>query len=106
MNLVTDFGVRSIRAGKLVLPFRAFQFDAAGRPVLVFYCLWEDVVRSQAHGTLREDKSPMSRLLAALEGKRHLGQQVMQAAVWDSANLPEAEIILAQLITPLDHPMP
>jgi exosortase len=90
---VADNGVRQYSAaGSFVLPFRHFEFrhgtkqDPAQQVADAFYCLWED--RAPA-GTVVASPLPQmttspstwtrgERLRAVLEGRRHLGQQVME----------------------------
>jgi exosortase len=63
----------------LRLPFRTYVYDGGGRRWFVFYLLWEDRPGEPSRGA--EDFSRGSRLRAVLEGRRHLGQQVLEIAV-------------------------
>jgi exosortase len=90
---VADNGVRQYSVtASFVLPFRHFEFrhgtkqDPAQQVADAFYCLWED--RAPA-GTVVASLLPQmttspstwtrgERLRAVLEGRRHLGQQVME----------------------------
>jgi exosortase len=89
---VADNGVRQYPAvASLLLPFRHFEFrhgtkeDPAQQVAHAFYCLWED----RAPGTVAASQlrhmttSPSTwtrgeRVQAVLQGRRHLGQQVME----------------------------
>src|SRR5205807_2543048 len=93
---VADNGVRHYSAAaSLVLPFRHFEFrhgtkeDPAQQVAHAFYCLWEDrappgtVAASSlpqmttSHSTWTRGERPR----AVLEGRRHLGQQVMEVVL-------------------------
>jgi exosortase len=89
---VRDFGIRAYRiTDNFSLPFRHFLFSqnaAAGRPRFAhaFYCLREDRVRSDAEDSLGREEfaqepsewSRRERVSLVMEGRRHLGQQVME----------------------------
>jgi exosortase len=89
---VGDFGIRAYRiTDNFSLPFRHFLFSqntAVGRPRFAhaFYCLREDRVRSDAEDSLGREEfaqepsewSRRERVSLVMEGRRHLGQQVME----------------------------
>ncbi len=114
-----DFGVREYPAAPtLTIPFRHFEFtnDAGGRQRFAhaFYCVWEDRVR-QGSG-IESVKAGMAatpsawsrseRIHAVLEGRRHLGQQVMEYLLLQSRDLsaPEAEETFAKELPGLIAP--
>jgi len=92
---VADNGVRQYSAvASFVLPFRHFEFrhgtreDPAQQVAHAFYCLWED----RAPGTVAASQLPHmmtspstwtrgERVQAVLEGRRHLGQQVIEVVL-------------------------
>jgi len=95
---VADNGVRQYSAvASFVLPFRHFEFrhgtkeDPAQQVAHAFYCLWEDrapgtVAASQPRMLSGMTTSPSTwtrgeRVRAVLEGRRHLGQQVMEVVL-------------------------
>lgn len=99
----------------LTIPFRHFEFqnEVNGRPryAHAFYCVWEDRVRKGADGQAGMSAAPSAwtrseRLQAVLDGRRHLGQQVMEYLLVELRDTPprEAEEIFAakvpELITP------
>jgi exosortase len=88
LKQTADLGTRTARVGDLALPFRTFAFELNGRPLHVFYCVWEDRERPAAEGP--EDFSPASRVRAVLAGRRHLGQQVLEVAIQGFASPEEA----------------
>jgi exosortase len=93
---VADNGVRHYSAAtSFVLPFRHFEFrhgtkeDPAQQVAHAFYCLWED---RAPPGTVAASRLPQmttspstwtrgERVRAVLEGRRHLGQQVMEVVL-------------------------
>jgi exosortase len=99
-----DFQVHEYAASPtLTIPFRHFEFEneVNGRPryAHAFYCVWEDRVRK---GSSTEDvKAGMAatpsawtrseRIQAVLEGRRHLGQQVMEYLLIPPGELSAAE---------------
>jgi hypothetical protein len=91
-----DYGIRSYAVSPtLSLPFRHFVFSesrpgsgngARTRFAHAFYCLREDRVRSESEATpAREDSAQQAsewsrseRVSLVVQGRRHLGQQVME----------------------------
>lgn len=88
LKQTADLGTRTARVGELALPFRTFAFEQNGRPLHVFFCVWEDRERPAAEGP--EDFSAASRVRAVLAGRRHLGQQVLEVAIQGFATPEEA----------------
>jgi exosortase/archaeosortase family protein len=100
-----DFGIRSYRiTDNFSLPFRHFLFSqnvAAGRPRFAhaFYCLREDRVRSDAEESLAREEfaqepsewSRRERVSLVMEGRRHLGQQVMEFVLLTREEMPAEE---------------
>jgi len=93
---VADSGVRQYSAAaSFVLPFRHFEFhhgtkqDPAQQVAHAFYCLWEDRARPDTVAASRLPQMTTSpstwtrgeRVRAVLEGRRHLGQQVMEVVL-------------------------
>jgi exosortase len=93
---VADNGVRQYSAAaSFFLPFRHFEFrhgtnqDPAQQVAHAFYCLWEDRAppgTAAASPLPQMTTSPSTwtrgeRLRAVLEGRRHLGQQVMEVVL-------------------------
>jgi hypothetical protein len=85
-----DFGVRKYQVTRdFAIPFRHFEFSSEGagrkRYAHAFYCVWEDRVSQDQPGSetrgLSDNPSDWSRserVQAVLNGRRHLGQQVME----------------------------
>ena len=101
-----DAGVKNYpMTPNLSLPFRHFEFrhGAGDQPTQqiahAFYCLWEDrVPASAATSQLPQLASAPSawtrdeRVRAVLEGRRHLGQQVMELIIQSRGTTDENEI--------------
>jgi exosortase len=93
---VADNGVRQYSAvASFALPFRHFEFrhgtkeDPAQQVAHAFYCLWEDrappgTVAASRLPTMTTSPSTWTRgerVRAVLDGRRHLGQQVMEVVL-------------------------
>jgi hypothetical protein len=114
-----DFGVRGYEvAPGLTIPFRHFEFadDSPGhtRFAHAFYCVWEDrVPKGQAGApasgmtTAPSDWSRSERMSAVLDGRRHLGQQVMEYLLIqrEQISAAEAEDAFAAQVPHLIAPM-
>ena len=103
---VADNGVRQYSAAaSFVLPFRHFEFrhgtkqDPAQQVAHAFYCLWEDRAPT---GTAAASRLPQmttspsiwtrgERVRAVLEGRRHLGQQVMEVVLLTRGGIDQNE---------------
>ena len=116
-----DHGVRyyPVTTG-LSIPFRHFEFlhrdpsGEGGQFIHAFYCLWEDRVRRFGDSTSEEQemargpsewtRTERARLVA--EGRRHLGQQVMEIVISGPKQLSprEAEDRLAGMLDQLILP--
>jgi exosortase len=102
-----DHGVRSYPiSGPVELPFRHFEFQrsfegSAPQTAHAFYCLSEDRASGESASVGNTDSPGMfgnrsewtraERLNAVLEGRRHLGQQVIEAIFISSEPLSAAE---------------
>jgi len=111
-----DDGVRTYKVSEsLELPFRHFEFQrtfegSAPQIAHAFYCLSEDRASrgSEPPGNAdspgmfgnRSEWTRSERLRAVLEGRRHLGQQVIEAIFISNAPFPaaDAESHLADLV--------
>ena len=105
-NQSGDVGVKKYSvAPDLSLPFRHFEFrhgtgdESTQQVAHAFYCLWEDVVSPAAAKSQLPDMttSPSEwtrdeRIRAVLEGRRHLGQQVMELVIQGRGALDEKEM--------------
>ncbi|MGK0190414.1 MAG: exosortase/archaeosortase family protein [Verrucomicrobiales bacterium] len=75
-----EFEIDSVGDG-FHLPFTVSEFIQNGRPVSVFYCIWDDRT-----GPVRSEKdNPLAYralLTAAWRGERQTGQRVVEIAIW------------------------
>ena len=104
---VADHGVRSYPiSGSVELPFRHFEFQrafdgSAPQTAHAFYCLSEDRASGGSTSLGNTDSPGMfgnrsewtrsERLRAVLEGRRHLGQQVIEAIFMSNETFSAAE---------------
>jgi len=113
---IADDGVRNYSlSGQIEMPFRHFEFqrrfqDSAPQTAHAFYCLSEDRAAARAALPRGADLPSMSgspsewtrgeRLGAVLEGRRHLGQQVIEAIFVSSESFSatDAESHLRDLV--------
>jgi exosortase/archaeosortase family protein len=79
-NLVEDLGQITINVNGIDLPFKHQTFESGSRLLHVFYCLWSDRI-SRKDKPLIENSPWSSRLQAVVEGKRNLGQQVLEVVI-------------------------
>ena len=100
-----DHGVRYYPiAPGLTIPFRHFEFlhriaEEREQFAHAFYCLWEDRVRRVGNSTSEDEEmargpsewTRSERVRIVLEGRRHLGQQVMEFVLASSEPLNGSE---------------
>src|SRR5205807_10204497 len=67
-------------AGSVSLAFRSYEFEQNGRPLFVFVCIQEDK-RVAAGPADSGEWNLRGRLRAAFDGKRNLGQRLLEIAV-------------------------
>lgn len=84
--------ISGVKAGNLALGFRCFVTEQQGRPLHVFYSLWEDGVAEQRQATEMLTRS--ARLEAVRDRRRNRGQRVLQVAVWGARDTAHAEELL------------
>ena len=70
----------NLTAGSVPLDFRSYEFEQNGRPLFVFVCIQEDK-RLASDSTASEEWNLRGRLHAAFQGKRNLGQRLLEIAV-------------------------
>lgn len=70
----------NLRAGSAPLDFRSYEFEQNGRPLFVFVCIQEDK-RVASSAADSEEWNVRGRLRAAFNGKRNLGQRLLEIAV-------------------------
>jgi exosortase/archaeosortase family protein len=100
-DLVSQSGLRPVRAHGLELPFRSYVVKDESGPLHVFYCLWEDRANAQSFRTTR--MSYANRLAPVLAGRRNSGQRSLEVAIWGIADQNEADAALARELEKLIH---
>ncbi|MFN2623982.1 MAG: exosortase/archaeosortase family protein [Chthoniobacterales bacterium] len=112
-----DYGIRSYRVTEnFSLPFRHFLFSQSGTPgrqrfAHAFFCLREDRVRKDTDASLAREEfaqepsewSRQERVNLVREGRRHLGQQVMEMVLLtrEKVSSEEAETQFGALVQEL-----
>jgi exosortase len=79
----------NVRAGVVSLDFRSYEFEQNGRPLFVFVSIQDDKRAASATADTGEWNF-RGRLRAALDGKRNLGQRLLEVAVLGLDNFTEA----------------
>lgn len=91
MQLMADLGGTTLPINGMEMPFRAYLFEAGTRQLYVFHSLLEDRYPNDENslGTRHLDRN--TRLEAALQGRRNLGQRVIGLSIHGPNSLQEAE---------------
>jgi len=85
----------AIRAKDLNIPFHAMDFDYDGQPVYVYFCLWQDRLRSGEQLRIRDHwDDRLVGLESVLLGERNLGQQSLEIVIFGYTTPQEAEVAL------------
>ena len=89
LRLVEDLGSQRVTAQGVDFAFHQYLFEAEGRPLHAFWCLYEEKAAPVAPA-LREDWTATSRMTAVRHGRRNSGQQVIEAVLVGEENPDEA----------------
>jgi exosortase len=89
LKMVSDLGTQTVEVDGVELPVHAYVFESRGQVLYVFYCLWEDRPNVR-NSRWAQDFSRLSRFRAVLEGRRHLGQRVLEVAISGAASETQA----------------
>ncbi|MDQ2824369.1 MAG: exosortase/archaeosortase family protein [Verrucomicrobiota bacterium] len=92
LTMNRDNGIRLLTVNGVNLPIRSYRFDDHGGSLHVFYCYWD--ARSSYENSktaVEEDWSALGRLRAALQGRREIGAQMLEVAVWGYQHDAEAD---------------
>ncbi|MEA3212780.1 MAG: hypothetical protein QOE70_5837 [Chthoniobacter sp.] len=96
-TLLAEHPALTIAVGDLRIPFRVYEFDDQGRPLHVFFCLWEEANRD-FNQHVRQDASRLSRLQRVAAGQRNLGQQSLEVIVAGMGTRAAAETAFRALM--------
>jgi len=105
MTKQRDNGLQFLAVNGVNLPVRSYRFDDRGAPLHVFYCYWDARSSYENVATAEEENwTARGRLRAALRGRREIGAQMLEVAVWGYDDDAEARLALehqlAQMIRP------
>jgi exosortase len=101
-KLLSDRGIINIQARDLTIPFHGLEFDYAGQPVQVFFCLWQDRLKISDKPRIRDHwDDRLIGLESVLLGERNLGQQVLEIVMFGYATSQEAEAALRRRMADL-----
>jgi hypothetical protein len=70
-----------IQTEGISIPFHALDFDDGVRKSYVFFCLWEDGVKSSDRSGQQDRWIELTRLRSVLLGQRSLGQQSLDVVI-------------------------
>jgi exosortase len=98
-KLGSDRGNIIVQAANVSIPFHALDFEYAGDQLYVFFCLWEDGLRTSERPWIQDEWTPVARLVSVLFGKRNLGQQVLEVIISGYGTPEEADAAFRREIT-------
>jgi len=99
MRLESYLGIKAVQVEGLTMALQHYVFGSQGRPVHVFYAIYEDPTGSGELANRRRDFN--SRVAAALAGSRNYGQRFLELAVWGIADPQQAEAALQKQLEQL-----
>ena len=85
-------GIKTVTVAGLKLALQHYLFEAQGKPLHVFYAIYEDPTGTEELANRRRDFK--SRVAAARAGSRNYGQRFLELAVWGIADQQQAEAAL------------
>jgi exosortase len=98
-KLQADRGMITIKAKDLVIPFHAMDFERDGRRIYVFFCLWQDRLKSGEQPRIRDHwDDRLVGLESVLLGERNLGQQTLEIVISGYPDPQKAEGALRRQI--------
>src|SRR2546423_730579 len=93
----------NVEAGPVSLDFRSYEFEQNGQPLFVFVCIQEDK-RLAARPADTGEWNLSGRLRAAWQGKRNLGQRLLEIAVLGFDQFAPATEALAKTVQEILRP--
>jgi exosortase len=103
--MTQDDGIRLVTVNGIKLPVRSYRFDDHGTPLHVLYCYWD--ARSSydsVNAAIEEDWTARGRIRAALNGRREIGAQMLELAVWGYQDDQEARRALEEQLAAIARP--
>ncbi len=104
LTMIRDSGFWLANINGADLPLRSYLFDDHGVPLHVFYCYWD--ARSSYRNVAaaeQEDWTAWGRIRAALHGRREVGAQMLEIAVWGCADDSDARKQVVQQLKQIIH---
>jgi exosortase len=94
-KLQVDRGMINVKAKDLNIPFHAMDFDYDGKQAFVYFCLWQDRLKSGEQLRIRDHlDNRLVGLESVLLGERNLAQQTLEIVIFGYATSQEAESAL------------
>ena len=91
LKLIEDRGALSVEAGGFDLSFHAYTFEQGGRPLFVYYGIWQNrSLRALGKGELSHSEH-LAGLQAVMWRERRLGQMVAELAATGYADAAQAD---------------
>ena len=91
----------SVQAQGLSIPFHAVDFQDGEDTEYVFFCVWENGLKSSERPRGQDKWSQFTRLRAVLRGERSLAQQTLEVVISGYRNQAEAEAAFRREIATL-----
>jgi hypothetical protein len=87
----------TVKAKDLNIPFHSMDFDYNGKKVYVYFCLWQDRLKSGEQLRMRDHwDHRLVGLESVLLGERNLAQQTLEILIFGYDNSQQAESALRQ----------
>jgi exosortase len=99
-----DHGMIEIQAAGLSIPFQALDFEDRGNKNYVFFCLWEEGLKSSERPRSQDKWSQFTRLRSVLLGERNLAQQTLEIVISGYDSPERAETAFRREIVTLINP--
>jgi exosortase len=91
-KLQIDRGIIIVRVKDLMIPFHAMDFECDGRLAYVFFCIWQDSLKSSQQLRIRDHwDGRLVGLESVLLGERNLAQQTLEIVVFGYSKSEEAD---------------
>jgi hypothetical protein len=91
-ELREDRGVIKVAVKNLQVPFHVLNFNYDGKQLYVFYCLWQDHLKTAEKPRIRDSWDyRLIGLESVLYGERNLGQQSLEVVLFGYTTPQEAE---------------
>ena len=98
-----DHGIITVEAKGFSIPFHALEFENEGTKQYVFFCLWEEGLKSSERPWIKDTWSRFSRLRSVVIGQRNLAQQTLEIVIsgYDSHQKAES-VFRREIVTLID----